>query len=298
MKHPMKITALLITFFFLAQLIGLVLVYQDIKVDRVVSSTGEVSVIVSHPETVLGERPDVKGFDSLIMVLISVLIGTGLILIVAKFGLSKIWKAFFFFAIFSAVTIALGTFLNVYLAAGIGFLLALMKIFKPNIITHNISEVLIYAGIAILFVPLFDPLWIFVLLVIISFYDMFAVWKSKHMIKLAEFQMESHAFAGIFVSSGKMGKQKPGGSKGKSHVAVVGGGDIAFPLLFAGTVMEFFISSGLGNFDALLRSVLIAAFATIALAGLMFYGKKGRYYPAMPFITAGVVVGYLVTLLI
>ena len=36
-----------------------------------------------------------------------------------------------------------------------------------------------------------------ILLVLISIYDMIAVWKSKHMITLAKFQLDTKSFAGL-----------------------------------------------------------------------------------------------------
>jgi len=311
MKHSLKITSILICLFFLAQLIGLLIIYQDIKVEKTVSSTGQTIINVTHPETVFGERPDVKNFDALVLILISVGIGTGLILTIVKFGLKWVWKGLFFLAIFFSIGISLGTFLPALFAGLIAFILAILKAFKPNVFVHNLSEILVYSGIAVLFVPLFQPLWVFILLLIISVYDMFAVWKSKHMVKLAEFQIGTQAFSGLFIqSSKKISKRIVRRSRGtvniknkfvstnKTGTAVVGGGDIAFPLLFAGSVMEFLILSGMGGLDALLRGTLISVFSTLALLGLFVWAKKGRYYPAMPFITGGCVLGYLITLFI
>jgi len=291
MKHNLKVTVILVTFFFLAQLVGLGILFQDMKVVQAVKDTGEVVTEVSHPETALGERPNVKNQDALLMVLIAILIGTGFILLIAKFGVVKLWKIFFFLAVFFSITIALGTFLHFLAALIIAFLLAFFKLLKPNIAIHNITEVLIYAGIAVLFVPLFDPLWILILLLIISAYDMFAVWKSKHMVKLAEFQIESRAFSGLFISPSRSKFKKSDNTKSRDAVAIIGGGDIAFPLLFAGVVLETLVLR-FPPLTAFLYSLLVPVFVTIALIGLMVYGKKGHYYPAMPFLTAGALVGY------
>lgn len=299
MKHNLKVTALLITFFFLAQLVGMGIIYQDIEVVESVTETGDIVKNITHPDTALGERPEAKNFDALIMVLISILIGTGLILIIVKLGIDKIWKAFFFFAVLFSITIALGTLVSFWIALGIALILSVLKLFRSNIIIHNVSEVLIYSGIAVLFVPLFEPLWALIILLIISVYDMFAVWKSKHMIKLAEFQIESKAFAGLFIPPSFKSKiSKPSKNvKSGQRAAVIGGGDVAFPLIFAGTVMESLILK-LPALIAFAYSLLIPVFVTISLLGLMIYGKKDRYYPAMPFITIGALVGYGLILLL
>ncbi|MBT4446697.1 hypothetical protein HOC96_05585, partial [archaeon] len=76
-------------------------------------------------------------------------------------------------------------------------------------------------------------------------------------------------------------------SKTKSKVvkvqsAILGGGDIAFPLLFAGVLLKDY---------SMTAALIIPIFATAALSILFYYSKKGKFYPAMPFISAGCFVG-------
>ncbi len=303
MKHDLKIVAILTIFYFLAQIIGLGIVYSDIKVEKAVTETGQVITIVSHPETALGPRPDVYNFDAILMVLTGVLIGTGLVLLIVKFNQVNVWKIFFFMAVFFSITISVGVFVSWEYAATAGFVLAFVKLWKSNIIIHNITEVLVYSGIAVLFAPLFDPLWVIALLLMISVYDAFAVWKSKHMVKMAEFQIKSEVFAGLSIpyKSGKVkaSKGKMGSSRQKTKIttAILGGGDIAFPLIFAASVMESFIREGLLGPIVLLKGLIIPIATTATLFLLMLWGKRGQYYPAMPFLTAGCLVGYGLTFL-
>src|SRR3989344_5717485 len=115
-----------------------------------------------------------------------------------------------------------------------------------------------------------------ILLILISIYDMYAVWKSKHMIKLAKFQSKLKTFAGLFIPYEK------------NKAAILGGGDIAFPLLFAGVVL---LEKGL------YPSILIIVYSALALFLLFLFGKKKKFYPAMPFISLGCFLGYLVSLI-
>ncbi|MBI4164093.1 MAG: hypothetical protein HY512_04475 [Candidatus Aenigmarchaeota archaeon] len=298
MKHNIRVTALLVLFFFLAQIVGLGIVYSDIKVDNIVTETGQNITVVSHPETALGPRPDVYNFDALLMVLIGVLIGTSLVLLIVKLNTIKVWKAFFFFSVFLTITLSVGVFFSWYVAAVIGFLLAFLKMWKRNVVIHNFTELLIYSGIAVLFAPLFEPLWMIVLLLIISAYDAFAVWKSKHMVKMAEFQIEADVFAGLSIPyKSKSVKSRTQNSRHKTetNTAILGGGDVAFPLIFAGVVMEFLIKSGLIGQIAFLKTLAIPIITAAVLFLLLVFGKKGRYYPAMPFLTAGCLVGYFIS---
>ena len=79
--------------------------------------------------------------------------------------------------------------------------------------------------------------------------------------------------------------------------AVLGGGDIGFPLIFAGVVMKglMLTNSELAGF---LKALIIPIFSALALLVLLTESKKDRFYPAMPFLTIGCLAGYIVLLLI
>ena len=65
-------------------------------------------------------------------------------------------------------------------------------------------------------------------------------------------------------------------------MAILGGGDVVFPIILAGVVLFTL---------GLIQAILISIGATIALATLFFFSQKGKFYPAMPFITAGLLAG-------
>ncbi|MBL7057238.1 hypothetical protein ISS09_03070, partial [Candidatus Woesearchaeota archaeon] len=80
--------------------------------------------------------------------------------------------------------------------------------------------------------------------------------------------------------------------------AILGGGDVAFPLIFAGVVMETLIRQGLSLQIAFLQTCIVAVFATIAIFSLFVFAKKEKFYPAMPTITIGCLIGYAIILLL
>jgi hypothetical protein len=80
--------------------------------------------------------------------------------------------------------------------------------------------------------------------------------------------------------------------------AILGGGDIAFPLLFTGAVMESLMVKGLTQAAALTQSLIITATTTIAVALLFIFAKKDKFYPAMPIISAGCFIGYGILMMI
>jgi len=309
------VTLFLIAFFILAQVVGLALISKDSNV--VIGPEGNITVV--HSDTSVGARPETTGFGSFLYLVIGVAVGTILVLILVRFNKGNIWKIWFFLAVWIAVSIAIGViiktkvFFDYDVALFIALLLAIWKIFRPNVYIHNITEVLMYAGIAVLLVPIFDVFWAVMLLLAISVYDMYAVWKSKHMVKMAKFQTQSNIFAGLLIPyKVKAGKSIPQiksktknirlasskAGKTETKTAILGGGDVAFPLIFAGVIMENLLMQGLSKGTAFLEASIIILTTTIALALLFFFAKKDKFYPAMPFISAGCLVGWVIVMLI
>ncbi|HIH31854.1 TPA: hypothetical protein HA235_04040 [Candidatus Woesearchaeota archaeon] len=308
MKHNLLITITLLVFFILAQVAGLWL----INIDAAVLKDDAGNIVVAHEDTSLGPRPETKGAGSFLYLIIGVAIGTILVLILARFKKVNIWKFWFFLAVWMAMSISIGVIVKtgwyfVYDAAMlIALILAAWKIFRTNIVIHNITEVLIYAGIAVLLVPIFDVFWSIMLLLVISLYDMYAVWKSKHMIKMAKFQTQSNIFAGLMIPY-KMKQMKKISVKTKAakqsvsekpKTAILGGGDVVFPLILTGAVMEGLLVEGLTKSQAFMQSSIMILTTTIALALLFFFAKKDKFYPAMPFVTTGCLIGWVIVLLI
>ncbi|MEM4638049.1 MAG: presenilin family intramembrane aspartyl protease [Candidatus Woesearchaeota archaeon] len=324
MKHTLKVTIFLLSFFVLAQVTGLWLINKDATIK--INDDGSISV--SHSDTSLGERPRTEGFGSFLYLIIGVAVGTIIVLILVKFKKSNIWRYWFFLAVWMALSIAIGVlvktkiFFDYDVAMIIALILAIWKIWRPNIFIHNLTEVLIYSGIAVLLVPIFDVFWAIMLLLAISLYDMYAVWKSKHMVKMAKFQTKSNVFAGLMIpykskdnqlekstinKKDKLATSKSINSvslkvKGlnvkKPKTAILGGGDVVFPLIMTGAVMENLLREGLTKSQAFLQSSIMILTTTIALALLFFFAKKDKFYPAMPFITAGCLLGWVIVIII
>jgi presenilin-like A22 family membrane protease len=253
------------------------------------------------------ERPQMSGVGAIVYIILGVLIGTAFLLILIRFKKVKVWTVWYFLAVLMCLSLAFGAFLADLPAFILALAITALKIFRPNVFVHNISEVFVYGGLAALFVPILNIAAAIVLLLIISGYDMIAVWKSKHMIKLAKFQAGTRLFAGLTVAYNKKkntieskipASNLSGKAGGGARTAIIGGGDVAFPIIFSGVVLQKLVHSGIGFAPAFFQAAIIGVFATIALALLLFNSKPGKFYPAMPFITAGCVAGYGVVLLI
>ena len=113
MKHTIQVTLALVLFFFLAQFTGLLIVNEYIDHKK----TTEAKVIVMKPLPYGLERPEVKNQStSFLYIMIAILIGTGIMLLIAKANITIIWKLLFFVAVSVTLSVAFAAFLNVYIA--------------------------------------------------------------------------------------------------------------------------------------------------------------------------------------
>ena len=221
-----------------------------------------------------------------------------------RFDLSFLIRIWFFFVIVIALGVSFNSFLSStkcssIIALAISLPLAFFKIYKNNFIIHNLTELLIYPGIAAIFVPLLNPFTVVLFLILISLYDMWAVWHSGIMQKMAQYQINKlKVFSGFFIPylSKKQKKlikkaksKKNADKKIKVDVAILGGGDIIFPIITAGVF--------LANFG-LSYALFVIGGATIGLTGLFIFSEKKKFYPAMPFITGGIFLGIMLSYLL
>jgi len=300
MKHNVSVTTIIITVFLITQIFGLALVKESITVEEI---NGEI--VIKNSVTRIDKTDKTTGLYGFIYILIAVGIGTTLVLLIIKYGKMNIWKTWFFLAVFLAISFSLEAVFQSFIAYIIAFLLAIAKITRKNVFVHNVTEVLMYSGIAIIIVDMFNVFWVSMLLIAISVYDMYAVWKSKHMIKMAKFQAKSQLFAGLMIpyERNKIKAKIPKKAflepkKKKIKNAILGGGDVVFPLIFSGTVMESLILKGISIQTAFLQASIIGVTTTIAISSLFIFAKKNKFYPAMPIVSAGCFIGLLLVFLL
>ena len=286
MKHSVSITLIILATFLLAQFIGLAVLYKYI--DPAKSREEGKTVFKDLP---IGERPPVNENTSFIPIIIAVLLGTGLMLLLIKYRWVLVWKVWFLLAVIIALTVAWSVFVAPIFAFLLALIVGIWKVFKPNVWVHNLTELFIYGGLAAIFSPLFNLTSVSILLILIAIYDAYAVWKSKHMVTLAKSQTDAKVFAGLLIpyTLGKIAPVKRTLRKIKVRTAILGGGDIGFPLIFAGVVLKEI---------GLWQSVVIPFFALAGLALLLFTADEKKFYPAMPYISAGCFLGLGVVWLI
>jgi presenilin-like A22 family membrane protease len=353
MKHNLKIILLLVTIFLFAQLIGIGILTQYIDIDTT-AKTGQTT-LNNDMYGLTGITPPPVENESLSFIWVSVIVvlGTLIVLLIIKFRKKNIWKLWFSLGVMLTLIMAFVPFVtkfinsflpriaaySIWIVLFAALVLTYVKVFRKNLLVHNFTELFIYGGLASIIAPVLNLVSATILLLIISAYDIYAVWFSKHMIGMAEFQTEDKVFAGLLVQYKREDKEvkkdyKLSNEKEKEYKtmqspqktdtsrirkpdnpkyrydnqpkdikttneyentpqnAILGGGDIAFPLFFTGAVMKATGSAFL--------PIIITTTTTIALFMLYYFGKKDRYYPAMPFLSAGCFVGagivWLITL--
>ncbi|MDO8517122.1 MAG: presenilin family intramembrane aspartyl protease [Nanoarchaeota archaeon] len=325
MKHKIKVTFILLALFLIIQFIGLyvVNVYTPIKQEVINTQTG-ISENITINELPYGmQAPEFQTqfdfWNVIPSLIVSFIIAIVFILILTKYK----WKAIIKFWFFSVVILAIGitvnaifldfnlfsSKLNIFsnqvqiawlISALIATPFAFFKIYKPNILVHNFSELMIYPGIAAVFIPILNIYTIIFLLIIISIYDMWAVWHSGIMQKMAKFQIqELQVFNGLLIPymsktvKGKIAEfkksKKTKKQKLKVSLAILGGGDIVFPIIVSGIFLRQY---------GLIPALITTAGAFLGLMFLFIISKKGKSYPAMPFISIGIFIAMAINLLI
>ncbi len=290
MKHKTSITILMLAMFLITQLVGLFLI-----------ATGTIPEMFSYNTD---EQSAGATFVSMILLFI---IAITLFFFLIQYKWKLFIKVWFGMVILLTLGISINSFF--YMNGFIGnnyfyysLLLALpfvlLKIFRPSVVIHNLTEIFIYAGLSIVFVNILSPITAILILVLISFYDMWAVWHSGIMQKMAKFQMdEMKIFNGFLIPyitkelRAKIDKAKEDKKKIKVKVpiAILGGGDIAFTLIPAGVFLKSF---------GILPALLVVAGGFSGLTYLLFRSEKRKFYPAMPFITLGIFIGLLIWILL
>jgi len=293
LKHPLKITLILIAMFLLTQFIGLYVsnYYLTEKVP--------FGINPESPETS-------RQFNSLfISIVIAFIIAIALIFFLMNFKIAFFIKIWFLFVVSIGLGISFNSFLpfTPIIALIIAVPLAFLKVFYRNFFIHNITELFIYPGIASVFIPLLNFYTLIFLLILISVYDMWAVWKSGIMQKMAKYQIKKVGiFAGFFVphlsKKQKLSLKKSKSKKVKVNVAILGGGDIVFPIIAAGVILKVFGFANIFGYNIPLASILVILGALLGISYLFFTSEKKKFYPAMPFITAGIFLGIIISYVI
>ncbi|MBU0957958.1 MAG: hypothetical protein KKF56_04075 [Nanoarchaeota archaeon] len=321
--------------FIIAQLIGLFVIhtYSPEAVPVFNETSGTYDIIIISPDLKVGPfdftPPELKTeFEFWLVlpqILIAFVLAIFLVLLFSKIKAKLLIRLWFFIVYLLGLSIVFNAFFkdilpySSYLVILIALPLVFIKVFRQEIIVHNLTELLIYPGIAVILVQILNIWTAIIILILISIYDIWAVWHTGFMQKMAKFQInEVKVFAGFFIpyvskkvkeQLKKLPKSKLKKKKIRVNLAILGGGDVIFPIITAGVILMGAATNKLPSFFAefatpflgipgLATALLVSLGATLAVLYLFLFAEKGKAYPAMPYITIGIFAAMILAKLI
>jgi len=221
-------------------------------------------------------------------------------LFIIKLKLRWIFHAFFIIAIWSTLsTVLFGllTLISSFNVSIIGSLLGAsalsMLIYKfPEWYIIDITGVLIGAGITAIFGISLAVVPTLLLLIGLAVYDVIAVYKTKHMIALAEGMMELRLPV-MFVIPKRRGYSflTDESKKGERGAYFMGLGDAVIPSILVVSARVFTVPPiGFLNLPAL--GAIIGTL--IGFGVLAIFVAKGEPQPGLPFLNTGAIIGFVI----
>ncbi|MFH2106115.1 MAG: presenilin family intramembrane aspartyl protease [Candidatus Micrarchaeota archaeon] len=162
----------------------------------------------------------------------------------------------------------------------LGLVLAFMKF--NSLPVKNLVAIISTAGVGVVFGLSFQIIPIFIFIVLLAIYDYIAVFKTKHMVELAEFVMKQDLAFTITV------RQKPK-AEGERERLDLGTGDLIVPIA---TEMSAFAFNPIS-------ALFVFAGATISLYAFIYIAsRKKMILPALPPIVFGMAIFFAIGKLI
>ncbi len=204
---------------------------------------------------------------------------------------SVFFKVFLTLIIFAGTQAFLGIWFGSIASTSITIALIFLFWFFNNVFLQDLIMLLTFAGIGAVLGLSLTPEAVVLILAGFSFYDILAVYKTKHMIKLAEAMIESRAIFGFVIPSSAGGlKERISRVSPSGQFMILGSGDVILPMLLSVSLVRI----------SMLQSIIVVAFSLLGLLlmHLIFTNQKVRRpMAALPPIAMLTIIGYLVALI-
>ncbi|MFW5902428.1 MAG: presenilin family intramembrane aspartyl protease [archaeon] len=299
-----QIIASLIAIFLSVQFLGIATGYRYLEL----MSIGIVEPALGDPASPMTS----------VWLLAYLMVITSLIILIIKFK-KKLLTAFEGVAIFFAslivfeLLIPIGIPLPYIGIISIGFFLALIltliHIHKRSYLTQNVALVFAVSGAGAVLGASLGVIPVLIFMFALGIYDFISVFYTKHMVYMAKAITEKPmAFTAAFPTQTKGQEkhvekirskriespetEKPGEKKLKQYSKTfqLGGGDLAIPLVFTVSLLR------IGILHAI--SASIGALIALILLFIFLLKRPGIAIPALPPVSAGATLGFLISLLI
>lgn len=202
-----------------------------------------------------------------------------------------IFKIFFWLVIIGGAQIIFSVWFSPFLALLLTILLIILMIKARSVLIQNGAVLLAMAGMGVVLGLSISPLIAVLALLILSFYDIIAVYVTKHMVKMAQGMAESGAVFGFIIPFEFSGFREHIKKVKREKFMILGSGDITLPLVMAISAMSVSIR----------HAWLVALFSMggLFITHLLFVNQSQRRpMAALPPIAMMAILGYLVALIL
>jgi len=269
------------------------------------------AILISLPVKASGivAFEDPTSLENPVIFIVILLVFTGFLLVLIKYDMKKVIAAviglsiFFTFAYIFAALIyaAMGASDIANIAVLVLSILATALLYKfPEWYVIDALGILIGAGVASIFGVSLDVLPVVILLILLAVYDAISVYKTKHMITLAEgvIDLKTPILFVIpkrrdysFIKDG-IGKLGDGGERA---AFIIGMGDLIMPSILVVSANVFLKGAKLGGLINL--AALGAIIGSLAgLCVLLHFVMSGKPQAGLPPLNGGTILGFLVGL--
>ncbi len=260
---------------------------HNMTTGKVIYTSEPVQSIYVPPSPVPPYQPAEIG---VFQFLLSFLIATLLMLLFLKISKGKfMFEVFFSGAIIFGAQGPLGIIFVKFTAFLGAIAIVALRFIYPRIWTQNIAIIIGIAGIAASLGMSVEPLMALIILILLSVYDIIAVYKTRHMIKLFRGMAKRGTVLALVVPRSfslwfnKFEIIKP---ENKNEFIFLGTGDLALPIFFAMSAFSQGIKFSL--------FIIFGAVIGFAVNHIIFINQKEKKpMPALPAIALFSIIGYI-----
>ncbi|MCS7144055.1 MAG: presenilin family intramembrane aspartyl protease [Archaeoglobaceae archaeon] len=211
-----------------------------------------------------------------ILYFILIILFTALVLFLARS--QQFLAGLIYFLTLISIFYVLIPFLDIF-ALFLAIAITVVLIKKPHWLIVNISAFLLSIGISAMFGISLEPMPVIVLLAILAIYDAISVYKTKHMISLADSVTKINAPMVFIIPKG-------------NERMLMGVGDVVIPAILAVSAQKFTTSPEFGFIKLTALFTILGGFIGLSLLLYLIERKKGAH-AGLPFINSGAIIGFL-----
>ncbi len=247
---------------------------------------------------------DTSSVWNVVWYIVVILVFTAFILFIIKTNKKYILHAVILFAVVATMYYVLIAFISVVPAIILTLALAALLYKFPEWYVIDVTGILVGAGASAIFGISFEVLPTIIFLILLTVYDIISVYKTKHMIALAEGVMELHVPILFVVPKRKdysfvkqdFSAKKDDGEEEERGAFFMGLGDAVMPTILVVSANVFlpvaYPDLPLMFGSVVLPAVLAAVGTLIGYAVLMVVVMGGKPQAGLPFLNTGAILGY------